>query len=217
MKSKGGGRKREREREREGEGDIGRKFSSGAFICSFNEMRMHYTWIAGDINFLAWTCSGPWRAAGWSVVRERPEGARRFHGRGKRVAKREGVCVYEHRTERVRRRKEEKEKEEEKEKAWRERERKSLRCTRSTTTRAAHLFPSFPSIFFPPSSAVILTSGRRGASGETKRKKRKKKREARTRPDGRVGRAEFACRKTRQEFSLRDGWREGGRRGWIRG
>ena len=122
MKSKGGGRKREREREREGEGDIGRKFSSGAFICSFNEMRMHYTWIAGDINFLAWTCSGPWRAAGWSVVRERPEGARRFHGRGKRVAKREGVCVYEHRTERVRGRKEEKEKEEEKEKAWRERE-----------------------------------------------------------------------------------------------
>lgn len=23
-----------------------------------NETRMHYTWIAGDINFLAWTCSG---------------------------------------------------------------------------------------------------------------------------------------------------------------
>lgn len=22
-------------------------------------MRMHYTWIAGDINFLPWTCSGP--------------------------------------------------------------------------------------------------------------------------------------------------------------
>lgn len=38
---------------------MGRKFSSGAFICSLNEMRMHYTWIAGDINFLPWTCSGP--------------------------------------------------------------------------------------------------------------------------------------------------------------
>lgn len=79
------GRKREKERERErerGEGEIeiesseqqkrrsrppgsemGRKFSSGAFICSSNEMRMHYTWIAGDINFLPWTCSGP-RATG---------------------------------------------------------------------------------------------------------------------------------------------------------
>ena len=34
-------------------------------------MRMHYTWIAGDINFLPWTCSGPWRAAGWSVLRSR--------------------------------------------------------------------------------------------------------------------------------------------------
>jgi len=39
---------------------MGRKFSGGgAFICSLNEMRMHYTWIAGDINFLPWTCSGP--------------------------------------------------------------------------------------------------------------------------------------------------------------
>lgn len=39
--------------------EMGRKFSSSAFICSLNEMRMHYTWIAGDINFLPWTCSGP--------------------------------------------------------------------------------------------------------------------------------------------------------------
>lgn len=48
--------------------EMGRKFSSGAFICSSNEMRMHYTWIAGDINFLPWTCSGP-RAAGWQQGR----------------------------------------------------------------------------------------------------------------------------------------------------
>lgn len=60
-----GERGRERERVR------GRKFSSGAFICSLNEMRMHYTWIAGDINFLPWTCSGPWRVAGWSPLRGR--------------------------------------------------------------------------------------------------------------------------------------------------
>lgn len=37
-------------------------------------MRMHYTWIAGDINFLAWTCSGPWRAAWWVSVCEDREG-----------------------------------------------------------------------------------------------------------------------------------------------
>lgn len=47
---------------------MGRKFSSGAFICSSNEMRMHYTWIAGDINFLPWTCSGPRAESGGRAV-----------------------------------------------------------------------------------------------------------------------------------------------------
>lgn len=46
-------------------------------------MRMHYTWIAGDINFLPWTCSGPWRAAGWSPFpRSRQEGCKGVGGGG---------------------------------------------------------------------------------------------------------------------------------------
>lgn len=49
----------EQEKRRSAGNEMGRKFSSDAFICSLNEMRMHYTWIAGDINFLPWTCSGP--------------------------------------------------------------------------------------------------------------------------------------------------------------
>jgi len=60
-RGEGGERERERERKRESSkqekrrsavSEMGRKFSSSAFICSLNEMRMHYTWIAGDINFL---------------------------------------------------------------------------------------------------------------------------------------------------------------------
>lgn len=53
------GRKTRRSEERETRSGLEtapRKFYSDAFICSPNETRMHYTWIAGDINFLSWTC-----------------------------------------------------------------------------------------------------------------------------------------------------------------
>lgn len=60
-------------RERERESNEERKFYSGAFICSLNEMRMHYTWIAEDINFLAWTCSAP-RGLKGGRVSERERG-----------------------------------------------------------------------------------------------------------------------------------------------
>lgn len=68
-----GGRERgkensEQEKRRSTGSEMGRKFSSSAFICSLNEMRMHYTWIAGDINFLPWTCSGPRARQGGRAV-----------------------------------------------------------------------------------------------------------------------------------------------------
>ena len=152
--------------------EIGRKFSSGAFICSFNEMRMHYTWIAGDINFLPWTCSGPWRAAGWSVLRSR---------RGLAVStdearglQREGVytSIEENWREKGRERagysqieKPEREREGERE---REREENvSKLCVVLTRSTTCQLFPSFLPTF--ASSAVILTSGRRGVSRDKKK------------------------------------------------
>lgn len=58
----------EQEKRRSTGSEMGRKFSSSAFICSLNEMRMHYTWIAGDINFLPWTCSGPRARQGGRAV-----------------------------------------------------------------------------------------------------------------------------------------------------
>lgn len=62
---------------------MGRKFSGGgAFICSLNEMRMHYTWIAGDINFLPWTCSGPCGRQDGRAVPESRGGDGRARGGG---------------------------------------------------------------------------------------------------------------------------------------
>lgn len=49
-----------------------------------NEMRMHYTWIAGDINFLPWTCSGPRARAG-------QQGGRAVPCRAERLAGKEGA------------------------------------------------------------------------------------------------------------------------------
>lgn len=76
-----GTRRREREtvlveQEKRRSTGMARKFSSGAFICSLNEMRMHYTWIAGDINFLPWTCSGPRALQGGRAVPGRAAGGR---------------------------------------------------------------------------------------------------------------------------------------------
>lgn len=85
----GGEREREsskQEKRRSVVSEMGRKFSSGAFICSLNEIRMHYTWIAGDINFLPWTCSGP-RARQSSRAVPGRAGSRAAKG----VVEREGV------------------------------------------------------------------------------------------------------------------------------